>query len=138
MKVCFKCQRELPLADFYRHSGMADGHLGKCKECTKSDVRKNRAANIEHYRAYDIARGNRQTMDYHRSYRDAHPSAYRARTMVGNAIRDGKLFREPCEVCGELETHAHHDDYLKPLNVRWLCAAHHSQLHQKHGSGLNF
>lgn len=138
MKVCFKCQRELPLAGFYRHPRMADGYLGKCKDCTKRDVRHNRLDKITHYRAYDRTRGNRQTNAYLQAYRAEHPTAYRAQNMVGNAIRNGKLVSEPCIVCGELKTHAHHDDYLKPLNVRWLCAIHHCQWHKQNGHGLNF
>jgi hypothetical protein len=36
-KVCFKCGIEKPLSDYYVHPRMGDGHLGKCKECTKKD-----------------------------------------------------------------------------------------------------
>lgn len=45
-KVCFKCHRELPLQMFYKHPRMADGHLNKCKECTKKDVRDKYMDNI--------------------------------------------------------------------------------------------
>jgi hypothetical protein len=117
---------------------MADGHLNKCKACAKKDVSNNRARNIQYYRQYDRERGNRQSPEYAKEYREKYPQKYKAKTMVNNAIRDGKLFKEPCEVCGRTNlVHAHHDDYAKPLNIRWLCAAHHKHWHTRHGEGAN-
>jgi hypothetical protein len=37
MKKCFKCGIEKELSEFYAHPKTRDGHLGKCKECTKRD-----------------------------------------------------------------------------------------------------
>lgn len=61
----------------------------------------------------------------------------RATSRVYFAKQKGQLIKKPCEVCGAEQTDAHHDDYAKPLEVRWLCRAHHRQWHVKHGEALN-
>jgi hypothetical protein len=43
----------------------------------------------------------------------------------------GELIREPCLVCGDTKSHAHHEDYTKPLDVVWLCMTHHRFIHRK-------
>lgn len=55
----------------------------------------------------------------------------RARDAVSHAIRDGRLERGACEVGDDCSgpIHAHHDDYSKPLDVRWLCKRHHDAFH---------
>lgn len=48
---------------------------------------------------------------------------------VFSAIRAGELKRMPCEACGSQRVQAHHDDYEKPLEVRWLCPSCHKRHH---------
>jgi ribosomal protein S27AE len=45
-------------------------------------------------------------------------------------IKRGKIIKESCAVCGSSESEAHHNDYLKPLDVRWLCRPHHLEWHR--------
>lgn len=136
-KSCFKCGAVKPLTDFYKHKAMADGHVNKCKECNKKDVRDNRKDKIDYYRAYDTERGNRQDPSYLRQYREKYPKKYSAHTAVNNAVARGELTALPCEVCNDTKTVAHHDDYNYPLQVRWLCQGHHVQWHKENGPGLN-
>lgn len=46
------------------------------------------------------------------------------------AVRSGRMVRKPCMKCGK-KAQAHHDDYSKPLKVKWLCPKHHIQHHMK-------
>lgn len=136
IKTCFKCGQSMPLSEFYAHPQMSDGHLGKCKECTKKDVREHRASNNS-VREYDRKRGKRPDRIAKNNKRNSknkklYPEKFRARYAVSNAIRDGRLERGVCEICGAAErVEAHHDDYSTPLDVRWLCSRHHSLVHNE-------
>lgn len=132
-KRCFKCQQEKPLEAFYKHSGMADGRLGKCKTCTKEDAAQHRLENIESIMAYDKMRASMPhrvalRREVVKKYIGHFPHRRAANTAVNNAIRDGRLKRQLCWVCGEKAV-AHHADYDRPLDVVWLCQAHHKQAH---------
>ena len=63
--------------------------------------------------------------------REKFPDEIKAKSMVNHAIRDGKLNRSPCEVCGAEPAQGHHDDYNHPLKVRWLCQSCHAKWHRE-------
>ena len=50
---------------------------------------------------------------------------------VKKALKDGRLTRQPCEVSGSLESIAHHPDYSKKIDVRWLCRSEHQLEHAR-------
>lgn len=153
MKRCFKCGVEKPIDDFYRHKAMLDGHLNKCKECTKKDVRGNRSDKLEYYREYDRQRSSlpervnlrkkvtkkwledgRHTAAVTR-HKKRFPERYKARNKVNTAIRNGKLIPSTtCSICGKetKDIHAHHPDYSKPLEVQWLCTECHGKAHRRY------
>lgn len=53
-----------------------------------------------------------------------------ARCYANVYIRRGKLVRGLCEICGSGSVECHHDDYDKPLEVRWFCRVHHLEFHR--------
>jgi sarcosine oxidase gamma subunit len=56
----------------------------------------------------------------------------RARQAIATALRRGVISRQPCEVCGEARSQAHHAAGYEPdqwLVVRWLCRRHHVAAH---------
>lgn len=134
MKKCFKCNKYKKITLFYKHKQMADGHLGKCKKCFSEACRDNRRKNIAYYKAYDLARNKTKARRLLRSIRKKKhiresPGKWKAWHKVTNAIRDGRLFKEPCVKCGSKKVEAHHHDYRKPLDIKWLCLIHHREEH---------
>ena len=153
-KQCFKCGSRKFLEDFYRHPAMADGHLNKCKECTKDDVStylRKKTATPEGL-ARERERGREK---YHRLYALGKPG-YKLRPRIGpnwksppstrkqqirahnalsRAVRSGKILKGTrCEDCGMVPRyiHGHHEDYSKPLAVSWVCSTCHRRRHATH------
>jgi hypothetical protein len=58
-----------------------------------------------------------------------HPLEIWAHQALASAIKRGLIQREACEICGKPEADAHHDDYHRPLAIRWMCRRHHLQFH---------
>lgn len=134
-KKCFKCKQVKDIKLFYKHSEMADGHLNKCKRCTKKDAVNNYRKNIDYYKMYNKLRENNperkaKKISYQRNYREKNKGKYKANRKVANALKYGILVRKPCEVCGNAKSEAHHEDYRKYLDVKWLCFKHHREIHQ--------
>lgn len=82
-KKCFKCNLTLPLADFYVHKQMPDGHLNKCKKCTKLDV-KNRELELRKDPIWVENNRKRHRDKYHRlGYSDKYkPTPERKREII--------------------------------------------------------
>ena len=136
-KTCFKCGKEKDLSEFYKHSQMKDGHLGKCKECTKNDVTIHYHKNISKMAIYERERTKRierkiNKAIYQARRREIYPDVFIANGAVNNAIRYGRMVRPAgCSICGYEKIEAHHSDYSKPLDVVWLCRKHHLAEHGK-------
>lgn len=123
-KKCFKCGKIKPLEDFYANAGMLDGHLNKCKDCIKAYSRKYYMDNIVHYQQYDRLRyaTEQRKIDMRRNHKNIPKERIVAMHKVSNALRDGRIKKEPCSICGSnINIQAHHSDYSKPLDVVWLC-----------------
>jgi ribosomal protein S27AE len=146
MKTCKRCLDSFPLDAFYKHTKMKDGRLNYCKNCTKKRVQKYRVANLDKIQFYDRQRGrtekrislvrqyqsqnSEKVLKAKKDWRRRNKIAVNAHNKVRRAILKGVLKKQLCLVCGEKEVQAHHADYSEPLNVVWLCAKHHYELHR--------
>ena len=156
MKKCNSCGEEKDNSEFHLRRASPGGLAAKCKICQRA-YDKARANNPDRVKARaDYAKSGAgikagkkarkkwasknkgKIYEITKSYRERNPNKYKAHGKIAYAIKTGDLVSMPCEVCKSTENlHAHHDDYAKPLNIRWLCSAHHSQWHAENGEGLN-
>lgn len=156
--TCRACGEVKPIEDFYPRQVRMCGAVGECKECTKERVRKNRAANVEYYRKYDSYRfqNDPRVRERHRKYRktgaykesknkswskwlENNPEKRSAHNILNSAVCCGKISKPTtCSKCAAAGTiDGHHHDYIKPLEVEWLCRKCHVARH-KQEPDLNF
>ena len=147
-KRCKACGVEKPLSEFHKAKANKDGRHTECNVCrcaarrrycaenrelvaiqNQRLRRKHRAKRLRASKEYRRTHVAEIKAYYHATYNEKF-QANAARGKVRVAKRHGLLIEQPCEICGEIEgIEAHHEDYSKPLNVRWLCRIHHARRH---------
>lgn len=136
MKVCSACGVEKPYEEFHRSRHMKDGYRSQCRPChirqnAESDKR-NPERVLRQQRKYR-ERNREKVRAATKAWHEANPKKRRMQGRVQDAVRSGRLVRpSACEECGkEGQVDGHHDDYDKPLDVRWLCCRCHKAHHAK-------
>jgi Rps23 Pro-64 3,4-dihydroxylase Tpa1-like proline 4-hydroxylase len=134
MKTCTKCLKKKKLNEFHKATKFKDGLHYRCKDCAKRAHKKWYKENIKTISEKEMLRyrSKKRKSQLATSKKNAnkkHPEKNRARQSLYKALKSGKIKKKPCEFCGNKKVEGHHDDYLKPLIVRWLCRSHHLQVH---------
>lgn len=137
--LCPTCRLWLPSSGFYRTKRTWNGLGSQCKACHSEGVLRTRDKD----RARDSSReyvGRARLRDpekFRAREREAsrhrpRGEKYRARTLLNNAVRDGRIAKpEACQACGAAaRLTGHHADYSKPLEVQWLCYRCHGKVHR--------
>lgn len=148
MRTCQTCQQCLPDVAF--RPSTLEGHEGKmvCRECLNRAY-KAYSQNPEVHLRRLLKRRSPEEREKARQLRKAwyirtrdrrargktDPFRDEARRLLKDAVRRGGLAKpDHCEGCGQqfpkTKIHGHHDDYSKPLQVRWLCASCHGIAHR--------
>jgi hypothetical protein len=132
-KQCFKCKVTKPLTEFYKHPRMLDGHVNKCKDCNKKDVKGNYSNNLNKPGFIEKER-KRGRHKYHRLYTgtgksniqasknwvDKFPEKKKASTMSANLKR-------PFADC-EKHHWSYNEEHYK--DVIWLTKKEHMKAHR--------
>ena len=135
-KYCTRCKKTKLVSLFAKNGISSDGFSSSCLQCK-------REINLEMYKLKRLeilkqVKEYQQTEAGRKSLNDNSRRMYRkfidkwkTRGITKYAIKTGKLKRGSCVICGEKNTHAHHPDYSKPLEVLWLCPLHHRVIEGK-------
>lgn len=120
---CHACKRKQDNEWRLRTGRTKEHRIGKCR-CG------NEFASFSGYQCVDCYRKTRQDKKQDPNYQ-IQVLKESVRGLTRNYIKMGILTKGQCEVCGINENiEAHHDDYTKPLEIRWLCRKHHREFHK--------
>jgi hypothetical protein len=78
-----------------------------------------------HEHENDVSRATKSPRKKHAELSDEERLRANCRACANAYQRRGIIVPQSCEKCGTEKAQKHHEDYSKPLEVRWLCKACH-------------
>ncbi len=106
----------------------------KLKLMLQKNYLKNREKRIAQTREYNkTPEGRAAQIRAYRKSKEENPEKFTARRLFKQAIRCGRIKRQPCSYqgCEDQNAQGHHKDYSKPYDVEWLCRYHHKLIEGK-------
>lgn len=131
IKKCPQCGFFKPLSEYHIRDSERHWFSTRCKQCHNGrgrEYRQTEQYRDTHAKWQQSENGQKVVSKRMEHWRKKNPLKRKAHHAVSHALRDGRLEKLPCKVCG-LKAEAHHHDYSKPLDVVWLCKSHHVELH---------
>ena len=128
-KVCFKCNIDKPLSEYYKHPATTDGRLGKCKSCTKTDTKKQTELNISTPEGLEKERQRHRDKYRRLGYKEQQKEWDKDKPWKSTNIYKGLRNKYYKDLPREFELHHwnYNDEYL--LDVFILNIKEHKNLH---------
>lgn len=134
MKKCTSCGEVKSLDDFQVRKASKDGRTAACRECLKQRDKarygKEKVMRAERHKQYMTTEAGKAAHSGATArWKERNRLRRAAQVLLNNAVRDGRVKKLPCWVCGSADVEGHHPDYSAPLDVVWLCTEHHKEIH---------
>jgi hypothetical protein len=135
MKLCRTCGRTLPLSEFHKNSRSPDGLNWKCRGCAREEAQRyihseKGIANRKAYREAHRVEHREYKKKKRAEYAIANPQEFRARWLVGNAVRHGFIPRPEADRNWHNRWQFHHPDYKRPYYGVWVTIPDHALIHR--------
>lgn len=101
------------------------------RKSSRKYQRKNAKLSAKRKREW-VKKNPEKSAEIQKRWREKNKDKLAANRLLQRAVAKGLAEKKPCEICGNINSEAHHEDYFKPLEVIWLCKKHHGERHRKY------
>jgi len=121
-KTCSRCnqRKKANTVNFKPQKQLKSRLTAICRACKQIEdriySRKYRLLHPE-WKKENNAKNKELVSECVRAWRKNNPEKYKTMLIYKKALRNKKIIKQPCVICGEEKVDGHHCDYSKPLDV---------------------